>query len=265
MVPIVLTVAGSDPSGGAGLQADLKTTHGHGAYGAAVATLLTVQNTEGVTDVELLSPALVAAQLRAVLDDMSPAAAKTGALGSPEVAHAVGVAMRETSFPWVVDPVWAPTRGSKLGTGDLASAVRAELVPFAALVTPNALEASVLARMPVQTLHDAREAATRIAAQGSAAVLVKGGHLEGADRGTDLLLHEGVFATLEASEARPGEFHGTGCALSAAIATRLAWGASIPEAVKGAKRWLEGALSAAFPVGKGARPVNHLWQVEPKS
>jgi hydroxymethylpyrimidine/phosphomethylpyrimidine kinase len=262
--PIVLTIAGSDPSGGAGLQADLKTIHQHGAYGAAVPTLITVQNTDGVRDVELLSPDLVRAQLASLLEDIEPAAAKTGALGSPVVARVVGSVMAETGCSWVVDPVWLPTRGKPLSRGAVVEAYKDSVIPHAALVTPNAQEAALLAEMPVRSLGDAQKAAERIAALGARAVLVKGGHLEGSARGTDLLLYEGQVTALTAAGVVPGRFHGTGCALSAAVAARLAFGEEIPAAVAGAKAWLSEALAHAFAVGKGARPVNHFWHVDEK-
>jgi hydroxymethylpyrimidine/phosphomethylpyrimidine kinase len=262
--PTVLTVAGSDPSGGAGLQADLKTIHQHGAYGAAVPTLITVQDSLEVGRVELLSAELVLAQLSAVLSDLEPAAAKAGALGSPEVARALGSIMEETRFGWVVDPVWLPSRGAPLSKGDMIAAYKEAIIPQAELVTPNADEAALLAGVPVRTLDDARAAAERIAALGAAAVLIKGGHLEGADRGTDLLLHNGEVNVLKATAIIPGRFHGTGCALSAAIASRLAFGENLAAAVEAAKAWLAGALAHAFAVGKGAKPVNHLWPLDEK-
>ncbi len=262
--PVVLTVAGSDPSGGAGLQADLKTIHQHGGYGAAVPTLITVQNTKGVDAAELLSADLVRAQLSAVLGDLEPAAAKTGALGSRAVANVLGSMIADTGFPWVVDPVWLPSRGRPLAKGDIVEAYKEAILPQAALVTPNALEAGLLSETPVRSVAEAREAAKRIAALGAGAVLVKGGHLQGADRGTDVLLCDGVITELAARELVPGRFHGTGCALSAAIATRLALGDDIPAAVAIAKRWLTDALREAFAVGQGALPVNHLWPVHGK-
>lgn len=262
--PTVLTVAGSDPSGGAGLQADLKTIHQHGAYGAAVPTLITVQDSLEVGRVELLSAELVLAQLSAVLSDLEPAAAKAGALGSPEVARALGSIMEETRFGWVVDPVWLPSRGAPLSKGDMIAAYKEAIIPQAELVTPNANEAALLAGVPVRTLDDARAAVERIAALGAAAVLIKGGHLEGADRGTDLLLHNGEVNVLKATAIVPGRFHGTGCALSAAIASRLAFGENLAAAVEGAKAWLAGALAHAYAVGKGAKPVNHLWPLDEK-
>jgi len=262
--PIVLTVAGSDPSGGAGLQADLKVIQQHGAYGAAVPTLITVQDSVEVGQVELLPADLVRAQLSAVLSDLEPAAAKAGALGSPEVARVLGSIMEETRFSWVVDPVWLPSRGAPLSKGDMVAAYKDAIIPYAELVTPNANEAALLAEMPVRTLDDARKAAERIAGLGAAAVLIKGGHLEGADRGTDLFLRDGELSVLRAAAIVPGRFHGTGCALSAAIASRLAFGADLPAAVDGAKSWLAGALAHAFTVGKGAKPVNHLWPLNEK-
>ena len=141
--PVVLTVAGSDPSGGAGLQADLKTIHQHGAYGAAVPTLITVQDSLEVGRVELLPADLVREQLSAVLSDLEPAAAKAGALGSPEVARVLGSIMEETRFGWVVDPVWLPSRGAPLSKGDMVAAYRDAVIPYAELVTPNANEAGV--------------------------------------------------------------------------------------------------------------------------
>lgn len=262
--PTVMTVAGSDPSGGAGLQADLKTFHQHGAYGVAVPTLITVQDSLEVGRVELLPPDLIHAQLSAVLSDLEPAAAKAGALGSPEVARVMGSIIKETGFDWVVDPVWLPSRGAPLSRGDMVAAYKDAVIPHAELVTPNANEAGLLAEMPVRSLDDAQRAAERIAALGASAVLIKGGHLEGADRGSDVLLRDGELSVLKATAIVPGRFHGTGCALSAAIASRLAFGEELPAAVRGAKAWLAGALAHAFAVGKGARPVNHLWPLGDK-
>ena len=262
--PVVLTVAGSDPSGGAGIQADLKTIHTHGGYGAAVSTLLTVQNTHGVEQVEHLSADFIRSQLANLLGDVEPRAAKTGALGTRSTAHVLGSIMAQTDFPWVVDPIWLPTQGHPLAKGDIIEAYKETILPRAALVTPNTVEAGLLTDMPVRSLEEAREAAQRIVELGTPTVLIKGGHLEGEDRGTDLLLHDGAITELPATELLEGRFHGTGCALSAAIATRLAFGDDIPTAVATAKTWLTGALRAAFAVGKGALPVNHLWPVDAK-
>lgn len=262
--PVVVTVAGSDPSGGAGIQADLKTIHQHGAYGAAVPTLITIQNTEGVKSVELLSAASIRAQLDDLLADLRPRAAKTGALGSRAAVEILAEVMDRTAFPWVVDPVWLPTRGRPIAKGDVVDAYRETLLARAALLTPNAQEAALLTEEPVRSVRDARRAAQRIAAQGAQSVLVKGGHLEGKDRGVDVLLHGGQVTELAAAGSVPGSFHGTGCALSAAIASRMARGEEIPIAVARAKAWLTAALAHAFAVGQGAKPVNHLWPVDDK-
>lgn len=263
MPPVVLTIAGSDPSGGAGIQADLKTIHRHGGYGASVLTVLTMQNTQGVTRAEAVPHDVVRDQLRSVLTDLAPAAVKTGALGSAAVVREVGEVARRSEVPWVVDPVSLPSRGVPLGDGLLAEALAAELLPHATLVTPNAREAAELAGFPVETLADANRAAEQIAALGCRSVLVTGGHFAGDTRGTDLLWDTGRAFELPPSQVLAGEFHGTGCALSAAIATRLARGEPLPEAVKRSKAWLESALATAFPVGAGAKPVNHLAPLDP--
>lgn len=262
MTPVVLTVAGSDPSGGAGIQGDLKTIHQHGAYGAAVVTLVTVQNTEGVTESDVIDPALVEAQLRSVLSDLRPAAAKTGALGSPDIVARVGRLARDSGIPWVVDPVSVPSRGARLSTADLTEAFLAHLLPCAALVTPNAPEAEALAGFPIRTPEDAARAAAQIGRRGAAAVLVTGGHLLPPYRGTDVLWNGGTLLELPAAHLSEGAWHGTGCALSAAIAAQLASGRSLVDAITRAKAWLEGSLAHAFAVGRGATPVNHLWPLD---
>lgn len=259
--PIVLTVAGSDPSGGAGIQGDLKTIHQHGAYGAAAVTSVTVQNTNGVTRVEVLAPDLVRDQVTAVLEDMAPAAAKTGALGSPAIVQAVAQVIAGSACPWVVDPVWVPSAGASLAVEDLTSAYLEALIPVASVITPNAKEAAQLTGAPVATLQDAVRAAARIASFGIGSVLITGGHLEGDARGTDVLWHQGEVRTLAAQSIFPGEFHGTGCAFSAALACRLARGQSMPAATVGSKAWLESAMASAFAVGGGSKPINHFYPV----
>ncbi|MEM7437070.1 MAG: PfkB family carbohydrate kinase, partial [Myxococcota bacterium] len=165
--------------------------------------------------------------------------------------------------PWVVDPVSLPSRGVPLGDGRLTEALATELLPHVTLVTPNAREAEALAGFAVETIADARQAAEQIAALGCRSVLVTGGHFSGEAQGTDLLWDAGDTYELPPSHVLPGEFHGTGCALSAAIATRLARGEPLPDAVKRSKAWLESALKTAFAVGAGAKPVNHFAPAEP--
>jgi hydroxymethylpyrimidine/phosphomethylpyrimidine kinase len=255
MLPIALTIAGSDPSGGAGMQADLKTFHQHGVYGAGVVTLLTVQNTRGVYRVQALAPDLVAEQLAAVLDDVPPHAAKTGALGSAAVVEAVAERLARTGFPLVVDPVMVSKHGAPLMDEDAQRALVERLLPRATLLTPNAPEAAALWGREVRTLAQAREAARAIAALGPRAVLVKGGHLEGDP--VDVLFAEGNLLEIPSERVQTTQTHGTGCTYSAAITARLAGGESVAEAVRAAKRWLTEALRTAPGIGAGIGPVNH--------
>jgi hydroxymethylpyrimidine/phosphomethylpyrimidine kinase len=255
MQPIALTIAGSDPSGGAGIQADLKTLHQFGVYGEAVITLITVQNTMRVSRVEVLAPDLVAAQIEGVLQDIPPHAAKTGALGSAEVVAAVaGLAARFT-FPLVVDPVMISKHGLPLAGDEAARAIRDSLVPMAALVTPNIPEAEVLAGMKIESADDVRRAAERIRGLGARAVLIKGGHLDGP--ATDLLFTGAGFHNFPGERIATQHTHGTGCSYSAAIAAGLAAGHELVDAVERAKRFIAEAIATAPGIGKGFGPVNH--------
>ncbi|HEV2448308.1 MAG TPA: bifunctional hydroxymethylpyrimidine kinase/phosphomethylpyrimidine kinase [Candidatus Sulfopaludibacter sp.] len=259
MPPIALTIAGSDPSGGAGIQADLKTFHQFGVYGEAVVTLLTVQNTVRVARVELMPPALVAEQIAAVLEDIPPAAAKTGALGSAEVVRAVAEAAAAFTFPLVVDPVMISKHGLPLLPESAVAAVREELLPRAALLTPNVPEAEALAGRPIRSLADVRAACERIFRMGSRAVLLKGGHLEG--DAVDVLFDGAEFTEFPAPRIETRHTHGTGCTYSAAIAAGLASGAGLREAVARAKRYVHSAILTAPGLGRGCGPVNHLAEV----
>jgi len=255
MIPVALTIAGSDPSGGAGIQADLKTFHQLGVYGMSVLTLVTVQNTQSVKAVELLPAWLVGAQLEAVLADIPPQAAKTGALGEEglitEVArHAAGF-----TFPLVVDPVMISKHGMPLMTERAGSVLARELLPHAFLVTPNLHEASVLAGMPVKDLADMEEAARRILDLGAAAVLVKGGHLDG--DAIDLLCTRHEVHRYSSARIETQHTHGTGCTYSAAITAGLAQGLALPQAVERAKRFITLAIQSSPGLGHGCGPVNH--------
>lgn len=257
MVHVALTIAGSDPSGGAGIQADLKTFHQHGVYGTAVITLLTVQNTRGVTAVETMRPELVRDQVRAVIDDVPPGAAKTGALGSAGVVRAVAELAAGFSFPLVVDPVMISKHGAPLLDDEAAEALTRELLPRAFLVTPNAPEAEVLSGIHVHDRESAADAARAIAERGPRAVLVKGGHLEGPDA-VDFLYVDGHVHELSAPRLQTTHTHGTGCTYSAAIAARLSWGEPLLEAVSEAKGWLTDALLDPPGIGAGIGPVSHF-------
>lgn len=254
-----LTIAGSDPSGGAGLQADLKTFHQHGVYGMSVVTLLTVQSTRGVAAVAPVDADLVAHQLTYLLADIEPGAAKTGALGTAAVVERVAALAAGFAFPLVVDPVMISKHGHPLLDASAQAAVRERLLPVAALLTPNAPEAAVLLGRPVDTLARARDAARALADQGPRAVLVKGGHLDGP--AVDVLHVDGVLHELEAERVATPHTHGTGCTYSAAITARLARGETLLDAVTGAKRWLTEALRRTPGIGGGIGPVDHFTPV----
>jgi len=251
--PIVLSIGGSDPSGGAGIQGDLKTLHQHGVYGMAVPTLLTVQSTRGVCRSEVLSAELVAAQLDAVLEDLPPRVIKTGALGSAAIVRVV--VARAGAAPLVVDPVLSATRGKSLLDAEGAEVLARDLVPRAALVTPNAPEAGALTGLPVTDVASARRAAVALLGRGAGAVLVKGGHLQG-PLATDVLAIGADCIELTAQRLSTAAGHGTGCALASSIAARLALGATMLDAVRGAHAWLATALAGAPGLGTGRGPLD---------
>jgi hydroxymethylpyrimidine/phosphomethylpyrimidine kinase len=252
---VALTIAGSDPSGGAGIQADLKTFHQRGVYGTSVLTLITVQNTREVRSVETLSPALVAAQLEAVLEDIPPTAAKTGALGDPEIVLLLAQKASSFTFPLVVDPVMISKHGRPLMSERARIQMVESLIPRASLVTPNLHEAAALAGMQVRDIAGMEEAATRIAALGAESVLVKGGHLEG--DAVDVLYWKEKFLYYRAPRIKTPHTHGTGCTYSACITAELAKGRGIPDAVEIAKKFITLAIQTNPNLGKGCGPVNH--------
>jgi hydroxymethylpyrimidine/phosphomethylpyrimidine kinase len=261
MKPVALTIAGSDPSGGAGIQADLKTFHQFGVYGEAVLTLLTVQNTLRVDRVECLPASFVLEQLEAVLEDIPPQAAKTGALGNAEIVRAVAQAAARFPFPLVVDPVMISKHGTPLVSEEARGEIRDRLLAQAALVTPNFAEAQALAGIEVSDLESMERAARRIMALGARAVLVKGGH--GAQGATDLLVTPDEVVELAAPRIATRHTHGTGCTYSAAIAASLAKGFPLVEAVRRAKAFIHRAIESNPDLGRGNGPVNHHAPVEP--
>lgn len=260
MPPAALSIAGSDPSGGAGIQADLKTFHQFGLYGEAVITLVTVQNSLRVSRIEVMSADLVREQIEAVLEDIPPAAAKTGALGSAEVVRAVACAAAAFAFPLVVDPVMISKHGLRLLPEAAARALREELLPRAALLTPNIPEAEALAGISIGTLDDARRAACRILQMGPRAVLIKGGHLEG--DATDVLWDGETLREFPAARIDTRHTHGTGCTYSAAITAGLARGLTVGDAVARAKQFIHEAIRTNPGLGHGCGPVNHHAEVE---
>jgi len=255
MTRVALTIAGSDPSGGAGIQADLKSFHQFGVYGMSVVTLLTVQNTCGVREVQVLEPRLVAAQLSAVLEDIPPHAAKTGALGNVEVIEVVAEAAESFKFPLVVDPVMLSKHGAPLLAPQACETLIARLLPRACLVTPNLAEAVALSGIEVHDVASMEQAARRIVGLGARAVLVKGGHLPG--DAVDVLYYNGETVRFESPRIDTPHTHGTGCTYSAAIAAGLARGVRLPEAVAAAKRFVTRAIRSSPGLGAGFGPVNH--------
>jgi len=259
MVPIALTVAGSDPSGGAGIQADLKTFHQFGVYGEAAITLLTVQNTVGVSRVQVMEPQLVTEQLEAILADVPPHAAKTGALGSAEVVRAVARVMAKWDFPLVVDPVMISKHGARLLPEDAVKMICDELIPCATLITPNVPEAEALCSLEIRSPKDMKLAAAILRGMGAKAVLIKGGHLEG--DAIDLLYSDETFYQVPGLRIDTKHTHGTGCTFSAAITASLASGLTMVDAVARAKRFIQEAIRTNPGLGSGTGPVNHHAEV----
>jgi hydroxymethylpyrimidine/phosphomethylpyrimidine kinase len=248
--PVALTIAGSDPSGGAGIQADLKTFHQFGVYGEAVITLITVQNSRRVECVRVLDPELVAAQIRAVVEDIRPTAAKIGAIGNREVAQAVADLAGGFDFPLVIDPVILSKSGIQLGDLDSIS----PLLRHAFLLTPNLDEAAALCGFRVDDLNSMRRACTFLIQQGTSNVLVKGGHLRG--DAVDVLENEGELREFRGPRIETSHTHGTGCAYSAAITAELAKGTGLVEAVARAKAWVTEAIRSNPGLGGGSGPLN---------
>jgi hydroxymethylpyrimidine/phosphomethylpyrimidine kinase len=251
MSAVALTIAGSDPSGGAGIQADLKTFHQFGVYGEAVLTLVTVQNTREVTAVTCLDPDLVARQIEAVISDISPQAAKTGALGNAAIVEAVAAEAARFSFPLVVDPVMISKHGTPLIEEVAVRVLRERLLPAATLVTPNLPEAAVLSGV-----DDPREAALRIRDTGARNVLIKGGHAIG-PANDYLLTQDGAWIEFPGERIDTRHTHGTGCTYSAAIVAELARGVSLCEAITHAKAFITAAIATSPRLGSGNGPVNH--------
>lgn len=255
MRPPALTIAGSDPCGGAGIQADLKTFHRLEVYGEAVVTLITVQNTTGVSRVECLPADLVIEQLRAVLEDIPPCAIKTGALGNREIVTAIAREAARFSVPLVVDPVMIGKHGAPLVSEDARDAIVKSLIPRAFLLTPNLHEASALTGEPVGNPGQMRRAAKRLHEMGSQAVLVKGGHLEG--DAIDVLFARGEWTEFAAPRFHTVHTHGTGCTYSAAITAFLARGLELEAAISRAKTHITEAIRTNPGLGRGSGPVNH--------
>jgi hydroxymethylpyrimidine/phosphomethylpyrimidine kinase len=255
----VLTIAGSDSGGGAGIQADIKALSANGVFAMSVITAITAQNTQKVTEVFELPASLVEAQLVAIFDDFHVAAVKTGMLASAEIVRTVARFLAPHHITnLVVDPVMRSKSGHALLTADAVEALRSELIPMALVITPNIHEAQQLAGMEIKTVADARQAAKILYKLGCRNVLIKGGHLL-AERGTDLL-YDGRFFNLYKGECiDTPHTHGTGCTLASAIAAQLAHGRDLPEAVRIAKAYVTEAIRHGLAIGHGSGPTNHFY------
>jgi hydroxymethylpyrimidine/phosphomethylpyrimidine kinase len=259
-VPTALTIAGSDSGGGAGIQADLHTFAFHRVHGTSALTAITAQNTLGVTRVDVLPAASVAAQIQAVATDIGIGAAKTGMLVNQEIITTVAHQLRALNLGLlVVDPVMVSRAGSRLIDDEAIGALREHLLPLAAIATPNRHEAQLLAGLELHTLEDMREAARRIHRLGPRAVLVKGGAMPGALRGTDVWFDGQHSETLQVAPVDTANTHGTGCTLSAAIAAHLAHGAQPLEATRRAKAYVTTALKHPLALGRGSGPFSHFF------
>lgn len=260
MTPIALTIAGSDSSGGAGIQADLKTFSALGVYGASVIAAITAQNTRGVTAVHDVPADIVRAQIDAVLSDCHVAAVKIGMLSNASVMHVVANALEGCSAPIVLDPVMVATTGAKLIDDGAVETLLERLLPRATLVTPNMPEAAALLGETIARDEDAmRRQAQRLLALGAKAVLLKGGHGSG-ENAVDLLVGASGESRLSAKRVATRNTHGTGCTLSSAIAAELAKGRTLTNSVKGAKNYVSRAIAEAdqLQIGHGHGPVHHF-------
>ncbi|MBA2399906.1 MAG: bifunctional hydroxymethylpyrimidine kinase/phosphomethylpyrimidine kinase [Bradyrhizobium sp.] len=261
MTPIALTIAGSDSSGGAGIQADLKTFAALGVYGASVITALTAQNTAGVSGIHQVPGEFITAQIDAVFSDLDVGAVKIGMVAQPASIDAIVAGITRWSPKHVVlDPVMVATSGDRLLAADAVEALRKKLIPLAAVITPNLPEAAALLDEPVAASEAAvADQGKRLLAMGCRAVLIKGGHGQGAES-VDYLIDANGTIVLAAPRVATRNTHGTGCSLSSAIAAGLAKGEAMETAIRNAKAWISAAIAAAdrFSVGRGHGPVHHF-------
>ncbi|MCS3756393.1 bifunctional hydroxymethylpyrimidine kinase/phosphomethylpyrimidine kinase [Salinibacter ruber] len=264
--PVALTIAGSDSGGGAGIQADLKAMEANGVFGASALAAVTAQNTEEVSRAHDLPPSLVAAQIDAVVGDMDVQAAKTGMLSAPPIIETVAdrVATHDLR-PFVVDPVMISKTGFKLLQDEAIDTLVNDLLPLATLVTPNVHEAEHLTGVEIDTPDDLRAAGAALLEYGPDAVLVKGGHLSGADDAVDVLVDGETGRRFQAPRIDTEHTHGTGCTYASAIAAHLAKGHDLGAAVDRAKRYVTGAIRHALPLGHGRGPTNHFFHLDPEA
>ena len=260
LIPVALTIAGSDSGGGAGIQADLRTFSFHKVHGTSALTCITAQNTQGVNRVDALPPEAVIAQITAVVEDIGVQAAKTGMLLNQPIITAVANQLKQLDVSnLVVDPVMVSRTGGRLIDDQAIAALRQSLVPLAAVLTPNRYEAQILSEMDIHTLEDMEAAAQQIYQLGAKAVLVKGGGMSGNLRGIDVWFDGTRLEVLKTITVETNNTHGTGCTLSAAIAANLASGQPVATAVRQAKDYVTNALRHALSIGQGQGPVGHFF------
>ncbi len=262
MMKKVLTIAGSDSSGGAGIQADIKTITAHKMYAMSAVTALTAQNTTGVYGIFEASPEFVAQQIDCIFEDIRPDAVKIGMVSSPGIINAIaGRLIKYAAENIVVDPVMIATSGGRLLSEAAMEALVTRLLPLGTVITPNIPEAEALCGMKIESRDDMVRAAEKISALVSGGVMIKGGHLP--DSADDLLYMKGALRWYPCERVDNPNTHGTGCTLSSAIACNLAAGRSLEESVEGAKAYVTGALKAGLNLGRGSGPLDHMYNIEP--
>lgn len=260
----VLTIAGSDSSGGAGIQADLKTFSAHGVFGMSVITAVTAQNTQGVFGVQDISVEMIEKQLDAIFDDIKVDAIKIGMVSQIETIKAISKKLRQYNPKnVVVDPVMISKSGYDLLVPEAKEALISELLSLATIVTPNIPEAEVISEMSINSLKQMEEAAVKIHSLGAKNVLIKGGHME--DDATDILYDGNKFIYYKSERINTKNTHGTGCTLSSAIASNIAKGLSVEEAVSNAKEYITTAIKHSLSLGKGVGPTNHFYTLYKKA
>ena len=260
-IPVAMTIAGSDSGGGAGIQADLRTFAMHTVHGTSAITCVTAQNTTGVERVDALPAEAVAAQIRAVADDIGIQAAKTGMLLNSEIIETVAATLHDRPIPHlVVDPVMVSRTGAQLINDDAVAALRSHLLPMASVITPNLYEAQMLSGREIHSLDDMSAVASVIFDMTNVPVLVKGGAMTNRDRGVDVWCDGKMMLTLKTECVDTQDTHGTGCTLSAAIAANLAKGLDLTTAVRTAKTYVTQALKYSLRIGSGQGPVGHFFQ-----
>jgi hydroxymethylpyrimidine kinase/phosphomethylpyrimidine kinase len=261
IIPVALTIAGSDSGGGAGIQADLKTFHAFGVFGTSAITAITAQNTRGVTAVHAIPGKIVREQIRAVVSDFAVQACKTGMLATRELVELVASALHEAALPnYVLDPVMVATSGDRLLDRNAENAIVEYLLPLCAIVTPNLDEAAILTGTTVSSETEMHRAAEQLVQRGARAALIKGGHLEGAEI-VDVLFDGRDFNVFRKPKRATMNTHGTGCTLSAGLTAGLARGANLRDAVSRALAFVDAAIATAPQLGSGHGPLNHFVEV----